>query len=118
MGKVDPTPPTLFVVCGLPFAGKTTLANALIARFGLRSVDVDETKRRLYGTTVPDDELTPADWVRIYQETDHEIAGDLRSGVSVVDASRYFRKEERDVARQLAQTQQARVVTIFVETPC
>jgi predicted kinase len=107
----------LIVVCGVPFAGKTTLAGELRARFDLAHVDVDETKIRLYGDAVRDADLTQTDWDRIYRETDREIAAHLMSGRSVVDASRNFRKSERALAKRIADQDRAQLVTIFVDTP-
>jgi predicted kinase len=41
----------------------------------------------------------------------------LQSGKTVIDASRNFRKQERQLARHLATQLKAEVVTIFVDTP-
>ena len=48
----------LIIVCGLSFAGKSTLANAISAAFGYLQVDVDETKDELFGPGV--DEIDAA----------------------------------------------------------
>lgn len=108
----------LIIICGTSFSGKTTLASAIVEKFGHVEVDVDETKELLFGTAITDDEaLTHADWVRIYDETDDIIAMVLRENRTVVDASRNFRRAERENARQLAQQNQAAVITIHVDTP-
>jgi len=65
-------------------------------------LDVDDTKVRLYGVRFEANDLGQAEWDRIYAETDQQIADHLRAGQSVVDASRNFRRRERDLARQLA----------------
>src|SRR5437879_2883317 len=67
-------PPLLVVVCGLSFAGKTTLGTALARRFNYKQVDVDLTKVRLYGVRFEDNSLERDAWNRIYDETDSEIA--------------------------------------------
>jgi predicted kinase len=110
-------PVSLLVVCGLPFAGKTTLEQELRRWFELAHVDVDDTKRELFGPAVRDKELSRADWERIFAETDDRIARYLRAGRSVVDASRNFRRAERDHARGIAAENRAKAVTIFVDTP-
>lgn len=107
----------LFIICGISFAGKSTLANAIAARFGYAEVDVDETKTHLFGPDIQDQDLSHPDWVRIYAETDILIERYLRSAQTVIDASRNFRKAERMSARAIADKVKAEVVTIFVDTP-
>src|SRR5712692_6328429 len=107
----------LVIICGISFAGKSTLGEAIAQRFGYAHVDVDDMKFHLYGPESKDEELHRADWVRIYQETDSLIASYLQSGKTVIDASRNFSKQERQVARHLATQLKAEVVTIFVDTP-
>jgi predicted kinase len=107
----------LIVICGLPYAGKTTLGAALVASFGHAAVDVDATKERLYGVGLTDDELTQDHWHAIYAQTDQQIADYLHSGTTVVDDSRNFRKAERMGARAIAHSCDAQLITVWVDTP-
>ena len=107
----------LIVVCGLSFAGKSTLGNAICAELGFPQVDVDQTKLEIFGRTVSFEELTAEQWNRIYRETDDRIANLLRNGKSVVDASRNFRKAEREGVRSIAKSVSAEVVVIYVDAP-
>lgn len=107
----------LFIICGISFAGKSTLGEAIAKRFGYAQVDVDDMKFQLYGPDTQDEDLSHADWVRIYNETDKLIESYLKSGKTVIDASRNFRKDERQLATQIAAKLKAEVVTIFVDTP-
>ncbi len=109
--------PKLIIVCGTAFAGKSTLARVLAARFGHAEVDVDEVKTHLFGHGVEDQTLRHGDWVRIYDETDRLIARHLDAGQSVVDASRNFTRAERQRARHLCQGHGADLVTVHVDTP-
>ena len=106
----------LIIVCGLSFAGKSTLGNAICAEFGYPQVDVDETKLDLYGPDISDEELSPEQWARIYKETDIRIVNHLKNGENVVDASRNFRKEERNRARGIAERLKIETVVIYVDT--
>jgi predicted kinase len=108
---------TLVILCGEPYAGKTTLGQALIQKFGYASVDVDVTKERLYGLGLEDEDLTHDQWVGIYEQTDQQIADYLQAGHHVVDDSRNFRKFERVHAKAIADGCQAHFVTIYVNTP-
>jgi len=107
----------LVIICGLSFSGKSTLGKALAKRFEYAEVDVDETKFRLHGSRVKDTDLGQAQWDNIYSETDREIARYLKAGRNVVDASRNFRRVERDRSRAIALYLRADVVTIYVNTP-
>lgn len=109
--------PTLYIVCGIPFAGKSTLAVAIRERLDCIEVDVDEVKASLYGADTSDEALSHEDWGRVYDETNHLTDRLLRSGWNVLDASRNFRRAERDSARQMADRVGAAAITIFVDTP-
>src|SRR5262245_6082473 len=80
----------LIILCGQPYAGKTTLGQAIVEKFGYAAVDVDVTKEHFYGQGLKDDDLSHEQWVRIYEETDQQIADYLQGGRSVVDDSRNF----------------------------
>lgn len=107
----------LFIICGLSFAGKSTLGNAIAARLDCAKVDIDDTKFDLYGRDAQDDALARADWERIYAETYRRIEEHLASGRTVVHDSGNFSKAERLVAHEIAARQGATVVTIYVDTP-
>ncbi len=109
--------PKLILVCGTSFSGKSTLARLLRERFGYAEVDVDETKAQLFGESVTDDRLGRNDWEQIYLETDLHIARRLSEGHSVIDASRNFRKAERQRTRAIGEACAAEIVTIHVDTP-
>ncbi len=113
----NPCVKKLIIICGISFAGKSTLGKAIAKRFDYAQVDVDDMKFQLYGHDSKDENLSHADWVRIYDETDKLLESYLQSGKTVIDASRNFRKSERQLARQIATKLEAGVVTIFVDTP-
>jgi predicted kinase len=107
----------LIIVCGLSFAGKSTLANTISAEFGYPQVDVDETKLDLFGSAIDDADLSSDEWRRIYRGTDDKIRAHLRNGDSVVDASRNFRRSERTHARSLAARMRAALVVVYIDAP-
>ena|SRR5215813_13307395 len=71
----------------------------------------------LYGLGLEDKDLTHDQWVRIYEQTDQQIADYLQAGHTVIDDSRNFKKFERLHAKAIAQRCQAHFVTIYVNTP-
>ena len=58
----------LYVLCGLPFAGKSTLARELAARLGLAHLEGDQIHRE-QGLGGDDRRLTRAEWVAAYRES-------------------------------------------------
>jgi len=52
--------PLLVVVCGLSFAGKTTLGTALARLFNYKEVDADLKKLRIYGARFEETALDQA----------------------------------------------------------
>jgi predicted kinase len=117
MAVINPSGPQFIIICGLSFSGKSTLGKAIIERFGYEEVDVDDTKFKLFGQSIKDEDLHPEDWVRIYAETDRLIEDILKSGKPVVDASRNFSKAERNIARSIAGRMGVSLITIYVDTP-
>jgi predicted kinase len=117
MANNNPLGPQFVIICGLSFSGKSTLGKAISERFGYEEVDVDLTKINLYGPTLNDETLNPEDWVRIYYETDQLIENLLKSGKSVVDASRNFSKTERNIAKNIADKLGVPLITIYIDTP-
>jgi predicted kinase len=117
MAKVNTPGAQFIIVCGLSFAGKSTLGKAIAERFGYEEVDVDETKMNLYGQHCKDENLNPEDWVRIYAETDMRIEKLLKSGKSALDASRNFSRTERHGAVNIAEKTGVPLVTVYVDTP-
>ena len=107
----------LFIICGLSFAGKSTLAKAIVARFGYVEVDVDRTKVTLYGLEIDDADLTHEAWNTVYADTDRQIVNALNAAKNVVDASRNFRKAERDHIRGMVSALGHQVVTIYLNVP-
>lgn len=109
--------PKLIILCGISFAGKSTLGAAIAARFGYEQVDVDDTKFALFGPDIRDELLSRAEWEHIYDETYRLIGEHLHAGMSVVDGSGNFGRSERQRVRALAGPTGAASATIFVDTP-
>lgn len=107
---------TIVVICGLPFAGKTTLAEAIARRLDAEVVSLDEinARRGLHGGEgVPDHE-----WGRSHETALAEIAERMRGGAAriVVDDTSCFRFL-RDDYRAAAARHGYRCAVVVVETP-
>jgi predicted kinase len=106
--------PHLYILCGLPFAGKTTLARALVCRLGINRVAIDDinTERGVW-----DDEigLSPEEWTNTYNEAYRRIGIHLNRGESVVDDSVNFTKNLRDRLQAIARRYDAHSAVIYID---
>jgi len=58
----------LYILCGIPFSGKSVLANKIVERFGYTRIDLDEVKFQIFGQSITDGEIDQSGWDKIYQE--------------------------------------------------
>jgi predicted kinase len=106
---------TLYLLCGLAFSGKSTLAAALHRRLGcaLVSLDALNARRGLHGGLgIPAEE-----WARTHREALSEVEAALQAGRSVVvDDTNCFRFL-RDNYREIAGRYGVPTVVIYLEIP-
>ena len=104
---------TLYALCGLPFAGKSTLATALSKNIGAVVVRLDEINQErglgLDGSTIPAQE-----WQRSYREAYRRIADQLDGGQSVIFDHGNFTRAERERVRSIGAHAGALVQIIHV----
>jgi len=107
--------PTMYILCGLPFSGKTTLAKQIVAARDMAHVNIDHIKAD-EGYFVSDDQVPDADWAGIYDVVHASLLMPLRLGRDVLyDASNLTRKE-RDEMRELATSRGFDAKLIYVAT--
>ena len=114
---ISASPPTLFVLCGLPYSGKTYVARQILAATECRYVSIDEILERL-GYDWEANRLPDADgWKNVFQisydESDHALQG----GKSVLYDSTNHTKASRDVLREVAKKAGSDARIIFLDTP-
>ena len=103
---------TLYILCGLPFSGKTTLASALADNCGFVHLDLDALARAK--SLSPEAGINDEQWGRIFTEVYQQVAALLASGKSVlVDAVNYDRAG-RDRFRTIAQESGSPVYVIYI----
>ena len=107
----------LYILCGIPFSGKTTLASELVKRFGFIRIDLDEIKFELFGADKKDGDMDKRDWNYVYEEMYKRIDTELKAGKTVIHDTGNFTKKERSEVRQIADRLGIETITIFTETP-
>ncbi len=106
----------VYILCGLPFAGKTTLAKLLIQRLDLVRVSIDEIND-VRGLGANNSEISLEDWDITYAESYRQLAVYLRTGRSVIYDAANFTRAERDNARVVANQCGSDARVIYVTTP-
>lgn len=107
----------LYVLCGLPFSGKTFLRKKIVEKFGYLGIDLDEVKFELYGKGIDDSQLSKTDWDKVYQQIYKRIENALKNGKTIIYDSGNFTKQERDLVRQIADRLNIETITIFIDIP-
>ncbi len=105
--------PTLYILCGLPFSGKTTLARQLADKLHLYHIEVDAIKRER-GIGLEGQRTSESEWEAIFAEADRRLIATLERGRTVLyDATNYAR-DVRDHLRTLAVQHGAFSAIIYV----
>ncbi len=107
----------LYILCGIPFSGKSTLAKRLAEFVGGIRIDLDEIKFEIYGAKIVDANLKQSDWDIIYQEMYKRIREWLLLGKVVVHDTGNFTRYERGLVSKIAEGQKIEYVTIYMEIP-
>lgn len=109
----DRAQPSLLILCGLPFAGKSTLAVALAHRLTMRLVCMDaiNMERGLGLDAAP---ISSDQWAETYREMYRRLDEMLAAGISVVYDAPNATRQERDDARAIAARNNAAARIIYV----
>ena len=108
--------PHLYILCGLPFAGKSTLARELVSfrNFALLDMDAINGER---GLGLDGQPISPDDWDITYAEFYSRIDRLLATGQRVIADAANFIRTQRDQLRAIAQKYHAQSTVIYVNLP-
>jgi len=106
---------TLYIMCGLPFSGKTTLAQSLATECDLVHLDLDVIAREK--SLLPEEGIDDEEWGHIFREVYQQAAALLASGQSVIVDAVNFDKAGRNRFRMIAQQSGSSVYVIYVNLP-
>ncbi len=106
--------PCLYILCGLPFTGKTTLARALERQLGIALVELDAINSAR-GVGLRGEAISPEEWDRTYAEAYRQLDTFLAAGQSVLFDAASFTKAQRDFLRTLAGKRWASSLVIYLD---
>lgn len=104
----------LYAMCGLPFAGKSTVAQRLAAETGAVVVKLDEINGER-GLGLDAQAVTAEAWESTYAEAYRRLENALASGNSVIFDHVNFTRAERDRVREIAARKGAQIQIVYVE---
>jgi predicted kinase len=104
----------LYILCGLPFAGKTTLAKELVKQFGFMHIDVDQINTS-FGVGLSGAAISPEPWERTYIEAYKQLKVALDFKCSVIFEGANYTKELRDRLKAIAAVQGVESQVIYVD---
>lgn len=107
----------LYILCGIPFSGKTVLAKELVKLKGWVRIDLDDVKFEIFGNDIKDGDLKQKDWDKVYQIMYQRIQEQLEKGNTVVHDTGNFTKHERNLIRKIAKKLNILTTVIWVNTP-
>jgi len=103
----------VYILCGLPFSGKTRLAKKLTEKFNFSHLNVDDlVKARDKNGAVSEEE-----WKRVFTESYKKLEVLLKNGKSVMFDATNYTKSVRDQLREVALRNKVGVKVIFLDIP-
>jgi predicted kinase len=106
----------LYILCGVAFAGKSTLSKKIAEQKDATLVSQDALwfeKAKEWNL----DEDSDKDWERVRQVSKRTVEEELAKGGSVVFDDINLTYRERDELRQIAKKYNAMAVVVYVDTP-
>ena len=104
----------LYILCGLPYSGKTTLRKELVKKLHFDYVSVDEImkERNMWREGYP----TQDDWNEAYSIAYEQIKHLLKQNRNVIFDNANLTTQERGVAKQIAQSLEVQSMLIYIKT--
>jgi predicted kinase len=107
--------PAVYILCGIPFSGKSTLAHILATQCGWTHVDVDAIAELLLDSSESD--VTEEQWTAAFATSYEQVAKNLAQGQSVVHDATNYGRTARDRVRAIAHKFDSGAHVIYFAVP-
>jgi len=104
----------LFLLCGLPFSGKSTLGRAMQKQLGIVHVEVDQ----FHGAgrlPVEERQVEREEWIAAYRAAYRQVETELESGRSVVFDAVSYRRTQRERIRRIAAKHDVPMTVVYLD---
>jgi len=106
----------LYIVFGIPFAGKSTLVRELVRQRSCRVIDIDAINTAR-GVGIAGAMITPQDWETSFARARVQLADALAAGESVAYDGHIWSRAQRDELRAIAQATGYEITFIYLNIP-
>lgn len=113
--KIKDSSVTLYILCGLPYAGKTYVSREIIAATNCVYVSIDVILERLGYDWESDALPDSVGWEKVFRLSYEETAQALRSGRSVLYDSTNHTMISRNALRQVASESATSSCVVFID---
>jgi tRNA uridine 5-carbamoylmethylation protein Kti12 len=107
----------IYVMCGLPFSGKTTLSKKMAVFTRYTRVSFDELWVRLEKSDLDFPKDKTQGWKYVNGKCEEILIGELKKNKSVIYDNLGGRVEHRDVVRDIGKRFISDVIVIYLKTP-
>lgn len=111
------TKPIHYLLVGLPYSGKSTLAQSLVKLNNFAHINIDQLKWDRGYSEVGDDDVPDSVWDAIFTDADSLLQQYLQAGISVANEYAWITRAWRDRARRVATQVGCTTKTIFLDVP-
>lgn len=106
-----------YLLCGLPFSGKTTLGKKLQEKLGFVHINLDKIKAEKSYGKISDDDVPDKVWESIFMEANKKLTEALKSNKNVANETAWVTREWRDKSRKVAADTGFTTKIIFLDIP-
>ena len=110
------TRPRLYIVFGIPFAGKSTLVRELVRQRRCRVIDIDAINTAR-GVGLAGATITPQEWEISFASAQAQLTDALAAGESVAYDGHIWSRAQRDDLRAIAQAAGYEITFIYLNIP-
>lgn len=115
--KIQNSKSTLFILCGLPYSGKSYLANQLMQVTDIKVIAIDDIFKKKGFDWTTNKLPNPTEWREIFAESYEAVRCALEQGKNVLYDSTNHTINSRDTLRAIAASIGASSYVIYVKTP-
>jgi len=109
--------PVLIAMCGLPFSGKSVLAEALSRELRIRLLSYDHAIYPVHSRSAPAGSSVAGEYDFVQAIARREIGTILASGESLIYDDLLLQREHRRKLAAVAETRWADFVLVYLDTP-
>lgn len=111
------TNPVQYILCGIPFSGKTTLGQELKKRLAFEYINLDEIRAEKGYGDVKEDDIPDEAWKNIFAEADRRLLEYLKIGKNVANETAWVTRKWRDRTRNIARAAGFSTKVILLDIP-